>query len=126
VLVVDDEPAVRAGTVRILERMGLSALQAADGEEALRQFRAHASAIDLVILDMGMPVMGGAECFRRLRETSRVPVLIATGYAEDTEVQQIVACGAALIEKPFPAGDLTRAVTRLLGARAASPPVGSA
>ena len=117
VLVVDDEPAVRAGTVRILERMGLSALQARNGEEALRQYHDHASTIDLVILDMGMPVMGGAECFRKLRETSRVPVLIASGYAEDAEVQEIVARGASLIEKPFPAGDLSREVTLLLNGK---------
>ncbi|MEJ7598208.1 MAG: response regulator [Kofleriaceae bacterium] len=114
VLVADDEPAVRAGTVRILQRMGLSALEAANGEEALAQFTDHAAVIDLVILDMGMPVMGGAECFRKLREHSQVPVLIATGYAVDEHVQEMVASGASLIEKPFPANDLIRAVGDLL------------
>ena len=114
VLIADDEPAVRAGTVRILERMGLSAIQACNGEEALAQFHDHAAAIELVILDMGMPVMGGAECFRKLREASAVPVLIATGYAIDTEVQEMVARGASLIEKPYPSNDLVREVTRIL------------
>jgi len=116
VLVTDDEPAVRAGHVRILERMGLTAIEAENGEEALRQLRAHPTSIDLVILDMGMPVMGGAECFRRIRELSEVPVLIATGYAVDAEVQALIARGATLIEKPFPARDLIREVARLLDA----------
>jgi len=116
VLIADDEPAVRAGTARIVERMGLSAIQACNGDEALALYREQAMAIELVILDMVMPVMGGAECFRRLRQASQVPVLIATGYAVDADVQEMVAHGAALIEKPFPSSDLVRQVGKLLEA----------
>jgi CheY-like chemotaxis protein/signal transduction histidine kinase len=123
VLVADDEPAVRAGTARIVERMGLSAIQACNGEEALALYREQDKSIDLVILDMGMPVMGGAECFRKLREGSQVPVLIATGYAVDSDVQEMIARGAALIEKPFPSNDLVKQVARLLeAAKPAAPP----
>lgn len=114
VLIADDEPAVRAGTARIVERMGLSAIQACNGDEALSLYLAQRAAIDLVILDMVMPVMGGAECFRKLREAGQVPVLIATGYATDAEVQEMVARGAALIEKPFPSNDLVKQVARML------------
>lgn len=121
VLIADDEPAVRAGTARIVERMGLSAIQACNGDEALKLYREQAAAIDLVILDMVMPVMGGAECFRKLREASQVPVLIATGYAVDSDVQEIVARGAALIEKPFPSNDLVKQVDRLLVAAKTEP-----
>ncbi|MBA3672704.1 MAG: response regulator [Gemmatimonadaceae bacterium] len=120
VLVADDEPAVRAGTARILQRMGLTTLQATNGEDALQQFRDNRAAIDLVILDMGMPVMGGAECFRKLRETSQVPVLIATGYAVDADVQEMIARGASLIEKPYPSADLMREVARVLEAAKAT------
>lgn len=114
VLVIDDEPAVRAGTARILERMGLTSLVASNGAEGLDLHAANASSIDLVILDMGMPVMGGAECFRKLRETSNIPVLIATGFANDEDVQSLVARGASLIEKPYPANALIAEVARLL------------
>ena len=114
VLVVDDEAAVRRGTQRILERMGLTVLTAGDGAEGLRVFDEHAGVIALVVLDMGMPVMGGAECFTRLRQRSTVPVLIATGYAVDEHVQALVAAGAGLIEKPFQSADLVGAVRRLL------------
>jgi len=116
VLIADDEPAVRAGTARIVERMGLSAIQACNGDEALALYLEQGTSIDLVILDMVMPVMGGAECFRKLRQGSQVPVLIATGYAVDADVQEMVAGGAALIEKPFPSSDLVAQVGKLLDA----------
>lgn len=116
VLVVDDEPAVRAGTTRILERMGLAVRQAVNGAEAVRELTEHRTSIELVILDMGMPVMGGAECFAKLREISNVPVLIATGWAVDSEVQDLIA-GASLLEKPFASNQLIQEVSRLLATK---------
>ena len=55
-----------------------------------------------------------AECFANLRKTSKVPVLIATGFAVDEEVRSLIAQGAALIEKPFPSAALVQEVRRLL------------
>jgi two-component system, cell cycle sensor histidine kinase and response regulator CckA len=114
VLVVDDEPGVRTSTARLLERKGHTVLTAENGADALSVHAANADAIGLVILDMGMPVMGGAECFKKLRQRSSVPVLIATGYASDDEAQALTAEGAALLEKPFPPSMLVREVARLL------------
>lgn len=114
VLIADDEPVVLAGTARIVQRMGGATLQACNGEQALDLHRKHGAAIDLVILDMVMPVMGGAECFRRLRESSQVPVLISTGYAVDADVQEMVAQGAGLIEKPYRSRELIDQVVKLL------------
>jgi len=116
-LVVDDEPMVRKGTARILKKMGFEVTAANDGAEALRIFAERDGAFDLVVLDMRMPVMEGPECFAELRKQSQVPVLVATGYAVDTEAQALVAAGAGLIEKPFRADDLVREVTRMLGVR---------
>jgi len=114
VLLIDDEPAVLAGTVRLLERRGFSVLTASNGAEGLDVFDAHGTSIGLVILDMRMPVMGGAECFARLRERGDVPVLVATGYAAEAEVQAMVARGAVLIEKPFESKLLMFQVAQLL------------
>jgi signal transduction histidine kinase/CheY-like chemotaxis protein len=114
VLVIDDEPGVRRAHARTLARLGHRVLLAQDGEVGLRMFDANADAIALVILDMGMPVMGGAECFRRLRERTGIPVLIATGYADVDELSALVEQGAAVLEKPFPASRLAEEVTRLL------------
>ena len=114
VLLVDDEPAVRMTSKRLLERMGLDVVTAENGAEALDQFAKLGGDIRLVVLDMGMPVMGGAECFRRLRERSNVPVLIATGYSNDEEAQSLVSAGATILEKPFSSAQLKSEVLRLI------------
>jgi signal transduction histidine kinase/CheY-like chemotaxis protein len=114
VLVADDEDAIRESTRRLLARMGLDVVVASNGEEALAVFDANADKIRLVVLDMGMPVMGGAECFARLRERSKVPVLVATGYADDEQVREVVSRGAMLLEKPFTAPALREQVGRVL------------
>jgi signal transduction histidine kinase len=114
ILVVDDEPNVRRGTRRILERKGYETLEAANGAEALEVFAAHSDEIGLVVLDMMMPVMGGRECFEQLRATTDVPVLVTTGHTNDDAAQQLIARGAAFLEKPFPAADLVREAARLL------------
>ena len=114
VLLVDDEEAVRMTSRRLLERMGLDVVTAENGAEALEMFSKHAAEIRLVVLDMGMPVMGGAECFRRLRERSCVPVLIVTGFSVDEDAQALVAAGASLMEKPFSSTQLKAEVLRLI------------
>ena len=121
VLVADDEEPVRSTTRRLLERMGLDVVTAENGEVALARFAEHAQNIRLVLLDVGMPVMDGAECFRRLREQSDVPVLIATGYSDDAQAQTLVSAGARILEKPFSSAQLKHEVLQLItGASAAA------
>ncbi|MEO8702059.1 MAG: response regulator [Kofleriaceae bacterium] len=115
VLVVDDEPMLRKATCRMLERHGLRASFATNGQEALDTFAQHRDRFALVVLDMVMPVMGGLECFRKLREISRVPIVIASGYALETETQELLASGrAAFLEKPFTTSQLMHEIERLL------------
>ncbi|MDQ3336640.1 MAG: response regulator [Myxococcota bacterium] len=121
VLVIDDEAAVRNSTARMLQRKGYRVLMAENGADGLRAFASSESPIGLVILDMGMPVMGGAECFARLRAQSDVPVLIATGYAIDAELQDMISRGARLIEKPYKARDLMAEIERIKAVGAAEP-----
>ena len=114
VLVIDDEPGVRTSTTRMLERLGLQTLAAGGGVEGLALYDQRAADIGMVVLDMGMPGMNGAEVFRELRQRGGVHVLIATGYALEEEVQQLVAAGARLIEKPFKLDALELEVERAL------------
>ncbi|MCX7030548.1 MAG: response regulator, partial [Spirochaetes bacterium] len=77
-------------------------ITAGDGREALSKFgRGHE--IDLVILDMMMPGMGGKECLGRLREQDPgVRVLVATGYTSDGSAQELLLQGAlGIVEKPL-------------------------
>ncbi|HYU16354.1 MAG TPA: response regulator [Candidatus Acidoferrum sp.] len=112
ILVVDDEPMVRAVTKRTLERVGYRVITAEDGAEALVRFEESGGAVSAVVLDMAMPVMGGAECFRRLREmSSGVRVLLASGYALEQDARDCLAAGAlGFLEKPFASARLLEAV----------------
>ena len=114
VLVVDDEPLVRAVTRRSLERVGYQVITASDGAEAILRFQERAGEVKVVVLDMAMPVMGGAECFRRLREVAPdLPVLLASGYALEQEARECLAAGAlGFLEKPFPTARLLEVMAR--------------
>jgi len=96
ILVVDDEPDQRFLLRRIFERAGHKVTDATDGAAALRVAREWAP--DLVVTDMMMPVMGGAELIRCLRggpATAHIPILAATGDAH-------LAGGAdAVVAKPY-------------------------
>jgi signal transduction histidine kinase/CheY-like chemotaxis protein len=121
VLVIDDEPIVRSVIQRSLRRLGLDVLTAGGGSEGVALVEAHRD-LDLVILDMSMPDLGGPETFVRIR--AREPdlqVLIASGYALDRDAQHMLANGAVgFLEKPFNAAALADAVRPWLGLRGKS------
>lgn len=82
ILVVDDETVVRDVAVKMLQRNGYRALEAADGAEALRVFEDKHSEISAVLMDLVMPVMSGEEAFRAIREIdAKVPVIFSSGYS---------------------------------------------
>jgi signal transduction histidine kinase/CheY-like chemotaxis protein len=123
VLVVDDEPLVRAVTRRSLERVGYEVITASDGAEAVARYEERAGEVQVVVLDMSMPVMGGAECFRRLRQLAPdLPVLLASGYALEEEATECLAAGAlGFLEKPFTTARLLEVVARGRAERRAGP-----
>ncbi len=117
VLVVDDEAMVRSVSARILEAEGAAVQEADDGVRALERIEAEPTAFDLVLLDMTMPNMGGAETLVALRERGhRLPVLLSSGFSaaalpsDDT---------TSFIAKPFRALELVTAVRRALERAAA-------
>jgi CheY-like chemotaxis protein len=103
VLLVDDEPMILDVGQRMLERLGYSVLTAASGKEALEVFGRHKDAVQLVILDMVMPRMGGRDTFYRLRELrADVKVLLSSGYSADSGAAELLGEGCAgFIQKPF-------------------------
>ncbi len=113
VLLVDDEPSVRAITRRLLERAGYRVLEAADGHEALSIAGRPEVRLDLLLTDMVMPGLSGQQVVVRFRATRPgVPVVGITGYAgESPQVAAAEEAGlAGLITKPFSADALIRAV----------------
>jgi signal transduction histidine kinase len=116
VLVVDDEPGIRALVRRALEPRGYRVLQAADGVEAFSILRQYAGAIHLLITDIVMPAMGGRELVTRLSEVrDGIPVLFLSGYPASSHDDFTIPHRAqALLMKPFTPTVLARKVRDLL------------
>jgi two-component system cell cycle sensor histidine kinase/response regulator CckA len=112
ILVVDDEDVVRRMARNALERLGYQVLMAANGREAVELFAADPDRIQIVLLDMMMPVMGGEEALRRLLEIRpSLPVLAMSGFHEREAKQRFGAGIAGFIQKPFTAGQLAIKLT---------------
>lgn len=118
VLVVDDEPMVRAIAVRVLRKEGYRVLEAKNGAEALLVQNECEGAIDLLLTDAMMPLMGGKELADRLRKVRpAIKVLFMSGYTQDVIVQEgIIEPNVALLTKPFTAISLSRRVSEALHA----------
>ncbi len=124
VLVVEDEPEVRALARRILELSGYTVLEAGNGREALALARGLAAPLPLLLTDVVMPEMGGPELARALGELwPGLKVLFMSGYSEGPLGSRFLAGPAApLLKKPFSPAQLAGAVRALLdGAGAAVP-----
>ena len=122
-LVVDDEELVRSLIVRFLETEGFVTVQAENGQQALRIAERLGSRLGVVLLDLVMPEMGGAEALPRLRERlPDVPIVLMTGVvsAEADATMQSVQPDARVV-KPFTFDQLTSAVeTAMHGAQGAA------
>ncbi len=118
VLLVEDEPAVRTLSARILRLRGYTVLEAQHGEDALRVAATHRGGIDLLLTDLVMPQMGGealAERFRETHPTTRV--LFTSGYADsETFRTRVQGKEVAFLEKPFSPTALARKVREVLDA----------
>ncbi|MGA2106503.1 MAG: response regulator [Syntrophorhabdales bacterium] len=103
VLVVDDEEVVRGLLTGVLSAEGFEVFQAADGVEAMEVYESHHRSIDLVILDMIMPGMGGEEVLRRLRESSKkVKVVISSGFMSEEQRDKLQEYGVdGFLDKPY-------------------------
>jgi signal transduction histidine kinase/CheY-like chemotaxis protein len=112
VLVVDDDEAVRALAKWVVEKAGFGAVTARDGDEALRTFKANPAQFCLVLLDLTMPRMSGAEVVVGLRAIRpEVPVVIITGHGEEVVAADLQTGVAEFLQKPF-GPDQLRAVLR--------------
>jgi signal transduction histidine kinase/ActR/RegA family two-component response regulator len=116
ILAVDDESTVLALARDVLEMHGYTVLTARNGEEALRVFREHSAEVSLVLLDLTMPVMGGVECFRKMKELdANVRVVISSGFSSESTAAEVLREGALdYLQKPYDIEHLARMVARAL------------
>ena len=120
VLLVDDESMVREVTREMLSQLGYRVTVCSDGIDALRVFRERSETIDVVILDLIMPNMGGLDLFVAMREIDPdVRVILASGFSIAGDAQRILEQGAkAFLQKPYRADELAKTVAEVLGAQA--------
>jgi two-component system, cell cycle sensor histidine kinase and response regulator CckA len=114
VLLVEDEESIRTLGTLMLEQLGFEVVTAEDGVAALEIYRREGSRFSLVLLDLTMPRMGGAETFRAIREINPdVQVLIASGFSAQEMEAQFEGQGLlGFIEKPFTLDTLRNIISR--------------
>ncbi|HVO68235.1 MAG TPA: PAS domain S-box protein [Syntrophales bacterium] len=116
ILLIDDEDLIITVTRDILENLGYSVRSAKSGHEAVEIYRSDRDMIDLVILDMVMPDMGGGETFDLLKEVNPdVKVILSSGYSLNGQAIRIMERGChAFIQKPFTLLSLSQKVRDVL------------
>jgi PAS domain S-box-containing protein len=115
VLVVEDEAVVTQAARLALEKFGYRVITAVDGKEGVDVFRSRASEIDVVLLDMTMPVMPGDIAFRKIRSIrASVPVIASSGYDEAEALMRFGEDIDSFIQKPYRAAQLAAKVEAVL------------
>ncbi len=111
ILLVEDEPTLRAGTEQFLVQRGFTVIAVASGEEALEQF----AEADAIILDIMLPGISGIEVLHRIRQASDVPVLMLTAlHDEPTQIASFDELADDYMSKPFSLVILEKRIRALL------------
>jgi CheY-like chemotaxis protein len=103
ILLIDDEEMIIKVGKELLQELGYDVLSARSGQEAIELYEKNTDQIDLVIMDMIMPGMGGGETFDRLKKINpEIKVLLSSGYSINGQASQILDRGCdGFIQKPF-------------------------
>ena len=113
VLIVDDEPKIVQLARDYLERAGFAVASASDGREALASFRA--TVPDLIVLDLGLPLVDGLDVARTVRKSSNVPIVMLTGRGDESDRVAGLELGADdYVTKPFSPKELVARVRAVL------------
>ena len=111
ILLVEDEPAVRQLFAQALKRAGYSVYEARNGQEAMKLFDQHGESIDMLLTDMRMPYMGGAELAHQLRAKRKsLKLICVSGYPGGTDDDT----ASDFLAKPFSRDDLLAKVREVL------------
>jgi CheY-like chemotaxis protein len=116
VLLVDDEQVILEVGQDLLEAIGYGVLIARDGKEAIEVYKENRDEIDIVVLDMVMPNMGGSEAYDRMKEINpNIKVLLSSGFSIDGKATEILERGCdGFIQKPFNMKELSTKTSEIL------------
>lgn len=115
-LFIDDDDLLRVTGRAMLERLGYTVFTAEDGRAGIELFRARKGQIDLILLDMIMPAMGGREALARIRDLDPdIPVVMCSGFAKGDDLANLGEYAlAGFLHKPFRGVELAQVVARAL------------
>ena len=116
ILLIDDEHIIIDLGKELLSQMGYTVLVAKSGEASIELYEANKDEIDMVILDMIMPEMGGGEIYEKLRGIDPdVKVLLSSGYSLDGQATEILERGCnGFIQKPFNMRALSQKIREII------------
>jgi len=116
ILLVDDEKIIRTASKGLLEDLGYEVLVAEDGAQGLEVYRANMDKINVVILDMVMPKMNGADCFYQIRKLNpTAKVLMASGFSGNAVVATLKRDGLlGFLNKPYRSIDIARILKEVI------------
>ena len=118
ILVAEDHDGLRELIRTTLENRGYRILLAANGEEAVRMFEEQKDAIDLLVMDVMMPVLQGPEAYAKIQASHPdVPVIFTSGHASDLIASNSSIVEAVFLEKPYTPATLAQAVRKRLDDR---------
>jgi signal transduction histidine kinase/CheY-like chemotaxis protein len=117
ILLVDDEELVLEVGARMLEKLGYTVMTARGGKSAVDIYEKNFEALDLVILDLVMPDLGGSKAFDMIRRINpQANVLLSSGYSADGQASFILQRGCnGFIQKPFNLKELSEKIIEILG-----------
>ena len=114
-LFVDDEPLLRKAGKRMLISLGYEVMLAGNGQEALERYAEHRHRIGVIVLDVAMPIMSGAECCRELKRiNANVPVLLASGFPKGADLHALLTLpNVQYLQKPYEMDDFVASLAEL-------------
>ena len=119
ILIVDDESNVQSVTGAFAEKLGFEILIASDGQEGVDVFQKHHQKIDVVLMDMTMPRLGGMDAMQKMRKiNSGIPIVLVSGYSEMEACSTVSGEGKAdgFLQKPFKFKDLKKSLYKVMNA----------
>ncbi|MHA1673682.1 MAG: response regulator [Promethearchaeota archaeon] len=116
ILIVEDEELIRKMLIEITKKLGYSVLFAENGLMGVEIYLKYYNTIDLVILDMIMPIMGGKEAYIKIKEINpKVKVLLSTGFGQNEEAQSLLNLGInGLLAKPYEFEEFSKKIQEIL------------
>ena len=101
-LIIEDEKSIRTIINKYLNKHNIMCIEAENGYDGLKQFKNNQNSIDIVLMDIMMPVMDGIKCTKEIRKISNVPIIVLTAKSEDEDEIEALNEGANdFITKPF-------------------------